>query len=184
MKFAIACLGALMSGFVPAAPAFAQESPSGDSAADEESPPPQSDADPMAQVSAQPPLGAPPPALPPPPPPLTVDVPQGQWVYQADYGWIWIPAAATAYFVGVDPYAYLYTPVYGWTWYLSPWGAGAYRPGPAPSSRGNVSPRAWVGGRWVVPAPSQPLPEAFAAIPVYRAIQRHTRRPLVASTRH
>jgi hypothetical protein len=27
------------------------------------------------------------------------------------------------------PYAYLYTPAYGWTWYVSPWGWGPYRYG-------------------------------------------------------
>jgi hypothetical protein len=152
MKVAIACLGALALGLLPAAPAFAQESPAGDSTADEESPPPQSDTDALAQASAQPPPGAPPPALPPPMPPQTVDAPQGQWVYQADYGWIWIPAAATTYSVGFDPYAYLYTPVYGWSWYLSPWGAGAYHPGQWLSGPGTVGPRAWVGGRLVAPS--------------------------------
>jgi hypothetical protein len=27
------------------------------------------------------------------------------------------------------PYTYLYTPVYGWTWYVSPWGLGPYHYG-------------------------------------------------------
>jgi hypothetical protein len=27
------------------------------------------------------------------------------------------------------PYVYLYTPAYGWTWYVSPWGFGPYRYG-------------------------------------------------------
>jgi hypothetical protein len=149
MKFAIACLGALALGFPPATPAFAQESPTGDSTADDESPPPQSDADALAQASAQPSPSAPPPAVSPPPPPQTVDAPQGQWVYQADYGWIWIPAASTTYSIGTDPYAYLYTPVYGWAWYLSPWGAGAYHPGPELSS-GGIG-HALVGRRLVAP---------------------------------
>jgi|HubBroStandDraft_1064217.scaffolds.fasta_scaffold04460_6 hypothetical protein len=56
MKFAIACLGALALGFLPAAPAFAQESSPGDSSTDKESSP--SDADALAQGSAQPPRDA------------------------------------------------------------------------------------------------------------------------------
>jgi hypothetical protein len=67
-------------------------------------------------------------------------------VYQGEYGWIWIPAAATTYSIGTAPYAYLYTPIYGWTWYLSPWGAGAYHVGTELAGRGNVGPRAGVGG--------------------------------------
>jgi hypothetical protein len=27
------------------------------------------------------------------------------------------------------PYTYLYTPAYGWTWYVSPWGWGPYHYG-------------------------------------------------------
>jgi hypothetical protein len=27
------------------------------------------------------------------------------------------------------PYSYLYTPAYGWTWYVSPWGWGPYHYG-------------------------------------------------------
>jgi hypothetical protein len=27
------------------------------------------------------------------------------------------------------PYTYLYTPAYGWTWYVSPWGIGPYHYG-------------------------------------------------------
>ena len=56
--------------------------------------------------------------------------PEGQWVYHATSGWIWIPAGAAA--AGIDgvPYTYLYTPRYGWTWYVSPWGWGHYHYGP------------------------------------------------------
>ena len=55
--------------------------------------------------------------------------PEGQWVYHSTYGWIWIPADATA--AGIDgvPYTYLYTPRFGWTWYVSPWGWGQYHYG-------------------------------------------------------
>ena len=55
--------------------------------------------------------------------------PTGQWVYTAGRGWVWIPSgASTADMEGV-PYVYLYTPSYGWTWYVSPWGPGPYRYG-------------------------------------------------------
>lgn len=55
--------------------------------------------------------------------------PEGQWVYHATYGWIWIPAGAAA--TGLDgiPYSYLYTPRFGWNWYVSPWGWGHYHYG-------------------------------------------------------
>jgi hypothetical protein len=152
MKIAIACLGALAFGVLPLATAFAQESPAGDSTVDQASPPPQAETDALAQTSDQPPPDAQPPVPPPPPSAQTPDAPQGQWVYQADYGWIWVPAAATTYAIGTDPYAYLFTPVYGWTWYLSPWGAGAYRPGPWLYSHVGLGARVWVGGRLVAPA--------------------------------
>jgi hypothetical protein len=103
---------------------------------------------PTAAPTAPPPTAAPP-SLPPsatpstaptgasqPPPPgaapdasWTQEYPTGRWVYANGYGWMWVPAnTATADSEGV-PYAYLYTPTYGWTWYLSPWGPGPYRYG-------------------------------------------------------
>jgi hypothetical protein len=151
MKIAIASVGALALALLSPTTAFAQESPAGDSTVDQESPPPQSEADALAQASAQPPPDAQPPAPPPPPSAQTPDVPQGQWANQADYGWIWIPAAATTYAIGADPYVYLFTPVYGWTWYLSPWGAGPYSPGPWLYSHLGFGPRVWVGGRLIAP---------------------------------
>ncbi len=69
-----------------------------------------------------------PPASPPPAqePQLVYTYPGGQWVYLAGQGWVWIPSGAAAQdFEGV-PYVYLYTPAYGWTWYVSPWGVGPY----------------------------------------------------------
>lgn len=53
----------------------------------------------------------------------------GQWVYAADYGWIWVPNGAGTVAVEGAPYVYLYTPTYGWTWYVSPWGFGPYHYG-------------------------------------------------------
>jgi hypothetical protein len=94
-------------------------------------PPPPSSA---GQPQAGPPPGPPPPApqpqqAAPPASQWVYSYPQGQWVYASDRGWIWVPAgAATANVDGV-PYAYLYMPLYGWTWYLSPWGWGPYHYG-------------------------------------------------------
>jgi hypothetical protein len=67
-----------------------------------------------------------------PPPPAShwvYSYPQGQWVYTAEYGWIWVPAGAASYEAEGTPYAYLYTPGFGWTWYISPWGWGPYHYG-------------------------------------------------------
>jgi hypothetical protein len=47
---------------------------------------------------------------------------QGQWVWSDQYGWMWVPAEATPLEVQGEPYVYLYTRSYGWTWFDSPWG--------------------------------------------------------------
>jgi hypothetical protein len=59
----------------------------------------------------------------------TATYPTGQWVYADGYGWMWIPNEAGSVVVDQIPYVYLYTPLYGWTWYISPWGFGPYRYG-------------------------------------------------------
>jgi hypothetical protein len=64
---------------------------------------------------------------------------QGQWVYTADNGWIWIPVSAVAPKVDGVPYAFLFTPIMGWNWYVSPWGSGPYHYG------------AWVRHAWRPP---------------------------------
>jgi hypothetical protein len=86
--------------------------------------------------------GQPPPPPPPgsqssqPPPPSAPDSqyvvasPGGQWVYLSGTGWVWVPADAAAADVEGVPYTYLYTPAYGWTWYVSPWGPGRFYWGP------------------------------------------------------
>ena len=74
----------------------------------------------------------------PPPPPATTEVSAplvytyatGQWVYAAGPGWVWVPSDATTIAEEGVPYVYLYTPAYGWTWYVSPWGWGPYHYGP------------------------------------------------------
>jgi hypothetical protein len=87
----------------------------------------------------------------PPPPPAATPAPQpppaqGQWIDTPDYGWIWIPAGATAYAVGGVPSVYLYTPAYGWTWYASPWGWGPYVRGPWIGHPGPFGFRVWMPG--------------------------------------
>jgi hypothetical protein len=84
----------------------------------------------------QPPADAPPPAAAAPAAPqvaasgpLVYSYPTGQWVYTAGRGWVWIPAGTTTADIEGVPYAYMYTPAYGWTWYISPWGVGPYRYG-------------------------------------------------------
>jgi hypothetical protein len=56
--------------------------------------------------------------------------PNGQWVYLADRGWVWVPTGASTVDTDGVPYVYLYTPSHGWTWYVSPWGWGPYHYGP------------------------------------------------------
>jgi hypothetical protein len=50
-------------------------------------------------------------------------------VYGNGYGWMWVPANAEVSDADGVPYAYIYTPSYGWNWYISPWGPGPYRYG-------------------------------------------------------
>jgi hypothetical protein len=52
--------------------------------------------------------------------------PPGQWVYTAQYGWIWMPYADAYTSVPAsgsgEPYAYVYYPAYAtWTWVAAPW---------------------------------------------------------------
>ena len=83
-----------------------------------------------------PPSGAAPPAPPSSPPQsaapsdqLVYSYPTGQWVYLSGQGWVWVPAGSETTEMEVVPYTYLYTPAYGWTWYVSPWGWGPYHYG-------------------------------------------------------
>jgi hypothetical protein len=103
-------------------------------------PPPQSAAPAEGPSGTPQQPGTPPPppastqaATSPPPPgqtPLVQPYPTGQWVYLSGQGWVWVPAGATATEMDGVPYSYLYTPAYGWTWYVSPWGWGPYVYGP------------------------------------------------------
>ncbi|MGD0523661.1 MAG: hypothetical protein ABSE49_00885 [Polyangiaceae bacterium] len=95
----------------------------------------QSAEQPEENVRVEPPAVQAQPVPPPPqytapqyaPPPAQVAVQSGgEWQYLDGEGWVWVPAGTTAYNVGAQPYVYLYTPSYGWTWYMSPWGWGPY----------------------------------------------------------
>jgi hypothetical protein len=108
----------------------------------------------QAQAAPPPPPSQPPPPAadgaatgePPPPAQWVYSYPEGQWVYTADYGWIWVPVGAMAAEMEGVPYTYLYTPAYGWTWYVSPWGWGPYHYGLW--VRSPWHPLGWRGG-WV-----------------------------------
>jgi hypothetical protein len=89
----------------------------------EAAPPPPQQPAPAPSPPAAPPTGPAAPAQ------LVYSYPTGQWVYLAGRGWVWVPAGATSQELDGAPYAYLYTPAYGWTWYLSPWGWGPYHYG-------------------------------------------------------
>ncbi len=76
------------------------------------------------------------------------------------------PAGAEATTVNARPYAYLYAPAYGWTWLVSPWGFGSFRPGP----------RTHAPGPWIGPAPYR----YYAGPRVgygYRGVAPHALRP-------
>ena len=96
----------------------------------------------------------------------------GQWVYTAQYGWVFMPYGdgyTTAVDGYADPYMYVYGPAFGWTWVAAPWLCGW---GPWPYF-GVVGPwgfgwyghgihhRPWRGG-WAGGAPTfRPHPPGF-----------------------
>jgi hypothetical protein len=93
-----------------------------------EPPAPSTQPPPPSPPAAPLPSGAPP-AEQAPAAPLVYSYPTGQWIYQSGQGWVWVPAGATTSEMDGVPYTYLYTPAYGWTWYVSPWGWGPYHYG-------------------------------------------------------
>jgi hypothetical protein len=133
MKPSVAYLGVLASCVMFAVPALAQESPGAEQ--------PPGSAAPFVQPQIQGQVGIDAAAVP---------AAQGEWVDQGD-GPVWVPAGATAYTVGSQPYVYLYTPVYGWGWYHSPWGWGAYSRGPWLSAHWGRGWRVGPGVRWASP---------------------------------
>jgi len=113
--------------------------------------------------------------------PVPAPAPAGQWVYTAQYGWIWMPYGETFTYVPVSggaPDMYVYYPAFGWTWVVAPWVWGL---GPRPYfgvfgytrfvwyGRGfgrwyGFGPRYvgwgargyWAGGRWIAPHAAYP----------------------------
>jgi len=124
MKAMIAGLSSLVLGVSLSSSAFAQSAPGADQGPGPNQPAP-GQASGAGQVQG---AGAPGEAAP-PASQWVYSYPTGQWVYTADNGWVWVPAAATQNVVDGVPYSYLYTPAYGWTWYVSPWGWGPYHYG-------------------------------------------------------
>ena len=57
-------------------------------------------------------------AYPPGPPPGQQPSADGEWLYTAQYGWVFMPYD-TRYVSG--PSAYLFFPSYGWRWSRAPW---------------------------------------------------------------
>ncbi|MEO7035570.1 MAG: hypothetical protein ABI548_16710 [Polyangiaceae bacterium] len=103
-------------------------------------PPGQPPAAPLAPSTPPAPMANAPGSIPPEPPLPASEAPPdstqwareypgGHWVYANGYGWMWVPANAVTQDNEGVPYSYLYTPTYGWTWYVSPWGPGPYRYG-------------------------------------------------------
>lgn len=113
----VALLSAHTAAFAQYAPEHAPEAP----------PPPAA-----ADISEQPRDGelvyepGPSKEAPPPASAWTKPFPGGQWVYTAEYGWLWIPETSSPVAVDGVPYVFLYTPAYGWTWYVCPWGFGSF----------------------------------------------------------
>lgn len=79
-------------------------------------------AEPPDQAVAAPPV--PPPAGPPPPIP-GAGVPDGQWVFTQQYGWIWMTTGDQYTYVppegSGEPLEYVYYGGIGWTWIAAPW---------------------------------------------------------------
>jgi len=118
-KMSIALLLATLASFPPLsaktqapAPASAQEveavTPDSPSPTKAPPPPPSRVPTPPAGVTA----------------PTTQEAPQGQWVYTAQYGWVWMPYGDRYTHVVVEDdtaLMYLYYPVVGWCWVDAPW---------------------------------------------------------------
>jgi hypothetical protein len=120
--------------------------------AQSEPPPPPPDSYGAAPSEAPPPppsaVPAPPavssaPAQPVPPPPRT----DGEWVYTAQYGYVWMPYGQSyTYVYGDHASMYVFYPHYGWRWVAAPWVLGV---GPLPRW-GVYGPRrfAWYAHPW------------------------------------
>ncbi len=52
----------------------------------------------------------------------------GQWVFTAQYGWVYMPYGSRYVVATASPYAFVFAPSYGWRWLSAPWviGSGPY----------------------------------------------------------
>jgi hypothetical protein len=84
-------------------------------------------------------------SAPPPPPPSQV---AGEWVYTAQYGWVWMPYDQQYTHVietsGVA-YEFVYYPRFGWRWVLAPW---VFALGPRPHFIHGPGRFAWYAHPW------------------------------------
>jgi hypothetical protein len=121
VAFATLCLP-LVTRADPASPA---PPPPAEAEAQPPGPPPSTP--PPAPVFTNPPapvaqpIEVPPQAAPPAPAPR---VPDGQWVFTQQYGWLWMPYDQA--YTNVDDnaalaYEYVYYPRFGWRWVVAPW---------------------------------------------------------------
>lgn len=60
-----------------------------------------------------------------PPPPPGAALPDGEWVFTQQYGWLWMPYGAPYTWVPPggrgEPVAYVFLGTSGWTWVSAPW---------------------------------------------------------------
>jgi hypothetical protein len=74
----------------------------------------------------------------------------GEWVYTAQYGWVWMPYSPAYTYVPSEsasaPLMYVYAPVGGWKWVAAPWVWGL---GPQPWFSVGPVRFAWYGHPWL-----------------------------------
>lgn len=98
----------------------------------------------------------PPQEIPPPPQEQQEPAATGQWIFTAQYGWVWMPYGseyiAPATIAGYAPYAYIYHPFDGWVWLAAPWvygwGVSPYFGSHGPAAFAWYHPSFWGGHRW------------------------------------
>jgi hypothetical protein len=147
---------AFLLALVFAAPALAEAQPP--------PPPPDEEVQPPGPPPATQPPPPPPPAppvaqpieppqsttSPPPPPPPDV---KGEWVYTAQYGWVWMPYDQLYTHVNVNSgvaYEFVFYPRFGWRWVLAPWVFGL---GPRPYFVHGPVHFVWYAHPWFRPHP-------------------------------
>ena len=104
-------------------------------------------------------------------------MPDGQWVYTEQYGWVFMPYAQNYTYVPASgyPFMFVYYPRFGWHWLSAPWVYGA---GPRPYWGGQgYTHFAWYTRPWfarrayahpVAPRPHAFAPRAHAFVHVHR----------------